>query len=59
MVVLLYGSEYWNDLLKFDTFVKWGTIDPEDLKLFKFADSPQEAFKIVRTGLRRYYLNPV
>jgi len=58
MVVLLYGTEYWNELLNFDTFVKWGTIDPQDLKLFKFADTPQEAFKIVSSGLRHYYLNP-
>ena len=58
MVVLLYGTEYWNELLNFDTLVEWGTIDPQDLKLFKFADTPQEAFKIVSSGLRHYYLNP-
>lgn len=58
MVVLLYGSQYWNELVNFDALVRWGTIDPEDLKLFQFADTPLEAFNIVSAGLRRYYLNP-
>ena len=58
MVVLLYGKQYWNELINFDTLVRWGTIDPQDLKLFQFADTPQEAFNIVSRGLQRYYLNP-
>ena len=57
MVVLLYGSKYWNELLNFDALVRWGTVDATDLKLFDFADSPKEAFQIVRSGLEEYYLN--
>jgi len=57
MVVLLYGSKYWKELLNFDALVRWGTVDTTDLKLFDFADSPQEAFRIVRSGLEEYYLN--
>ena len=45
MVVLLYGSKYWNELLNFDALVRWGTVDPADLKLFDFADSPKQAFR--------------
>ena len=57
MVVLLYGSKYWKELLNFDALVRWGTVDTEDLELFDFADSPKEAFRIVRSGLEEYYLN--
>jgi uncharacterized protein (TIGR00730 family) len=57
MVVLLYGSKYWNELLNFDALVRWGTVDATDLKLFNFADSPKQAFQIVRSGLEEYYLN--
>jgi hypothetical protein len=57
MVVLLYGSKYWNELLNFDALVRWGTVDAADLKLFDFADSPKQAFQIVRSGLEEYYLN--
>jgi len=58
MVVLLYGTKYWKQLLNFEALVRWGTVDPEDLKLFQFADSPKQAFKTVRAGLERHYLNP-
>lgn len=57
MVVLLYGSKYWNELLNFDALVRWGTVDAADLKLFDFADSPKQAFRIVRSGLEEHYLN--
>jgi uncharacterized protein (TIGR00730 family) len=57
MVVLLYGSNYWKELLNFDALVRWGTVDSTDLKLFDFADSPKQAFQIVRAGLEEYYLN--
>ena len=57
MVVLLYGSKYWKELLNFDALVRWGTVDSADLKLFDFADSPKQAFQIVRSGLEEHYLN--
>ena len=57
MVVLLYGSKYWKELLNFDAMVRWGTVDSADLKLFDFADSPKEAFQVVRSGLEEHYLN--
>jgi uncharacterized protein (TIGR00730 family) len=57
MVVLLYGTKYWKELLNFDALVRWGTIDPADLELFAFADSPAQAFQIVRSGLEEHYLN--
>ncbi|MGH9961870.1 MAG: TIGR00730 family Rossman fold protein, partial [Pyrinomonadaceae bacterium] len=57
MVVLLYGSQYWNEVLNFNALVRWGTISAADLKLFEFADTPQQAFTVVRSGLERYYLS--
>jgi len=57
MVVLLYGTKYWKELLNFDALVRWGTVDPADLKLFDFADSPKQAFQIVRSGLEEHYLS--
>src|SRR5437867_2164404 len=38
MTILLYGSAYWNDIINFDALVRHGTIAPEDLKLFQYAD---------------------
>jgi uncharacterized protein (TIGR00730 family) len=58
MVVLLYGSPYWNETLNFDSLVRWGTISPEDLSLFQYADTPKQAFDVLRAGLEEFYLHP-
>jgi uncharacterized protein (TIGR00730 family) len=49
--ILLYGSKYWKKLINFDLMIETGTIDEEDLKLFNFADTPREAFGILKKQL--------
>jgi uncharacterized protein (TIGR00730 family) len=51
ITVLLYGSQYWKEVINFDALVKWGTISAEDLDLFHYADDPAEAFELLKTGL--------
>ncbi len=46
--IILYGTEYWKKLVDFDFMVSEGSIDPDDLKLFKYADSPEDAWRIIR-----------
>jgi uncharacterized protein (TIGR00730 family) len=58
MVIVLYGSEYWKEIVNFDALVKYGTIAKEDLDLFQFADDPQTALEILKEGLTRLYLSP-
>jgi uncharacterized protein (TIGR00730 family) len=58
MVVLLYGSSFWKQVLNVKALVRWGTIEKKDLELFTFADSPPQAFQIVKAGLEKYYLDP-
>ncbi len=58
MVIVLYGSDYWNEIINFDALVKYGTIGEEDLQLFQYADDPQTALNILREGLTKYYLQP-
>ena len=57
MPVVVYGKEFWNDLINFDALVKWGTISPEDLSLFKVCDSVDETFDFLTEELTRLYLN--
>jgi uncharacterized protein (TIGR00730 family) len=58
ILVVIYGSEYWNRLLNFQTMVDAGTISAEDLELFKIVDSPEEGFEFLRDGLTKYHLGP-
>jgi len=51
MPIVLYGTKFWNDVVNFDALVRYGTISPEDLKLFHRVDSIDEAYAIVTRGL--------
>jgi uncharacterized protein (TIGR00730 family) len=56
ILVVIYGSEYWHRIMNFQAFVDAGTVAPEDLDLFKFVDSPEDAFAFLRDGLTEYHL---
>jgi uncharacterized protein (TIGR00730 family) len=51
MPVVVYGKEFWDDILNFDALGRWGTIAPEDLDLIYRADTPQEAFDYLKENL--------
>jgi uncharacterized protein (TIGR00730 family) len=56
--VILYGSSYWKSVLNFDFLVQQGAIAEADLGLFQYADSPEQAFELLRTGLEPYCAAP-
>ena len=56
ILVVIYGSEYWHRIMNFQAFVDAGTVAPEDLDLFKFVDTPEDAFTFLRDGLTEYHL---
>jgi uncharacterized protein (TIGR00730 family) len=56
ILVAIYGREYWNRVINFEAMAESGTISPEDLKLFKMVDSPEEGFEFLRAGLTKYHL---
>jgi hypothetical protein len=45
--IILYGRDYWESILDFSKMADEGVIDDEDLKLISFAESPEEAWKII------------
>jgi uncharacterized protein (TIGR00730 family) len=55
MPVILYGSEYWRQVIDFEAMVRWGTVSPEDLKLIHRADDPDGAFEYLKSELTRLY----
>lgn len=42
--IVIFGTEFWKKLIHWDTLVETGMIDPEDMKLFKFCDTVDEAY---------------
>jgi uncharacterized protein (TIGR00730 family) len=56
ILVVIYGTEYWNRILNFQAFVDAGTISPGDVDQFKIVDSPEDAFEYLRDGLTEYHL---
>jgi uncharacterized protein (TIGR00730 family) len=58
IIIVLYGSEFWNEVINFDALVRYGTISPEDLDLFQFADDPETALRILQEGLMKYHFQP-
>ena len=58
ILVVIYGSEYWKKIVNFDAMADAGVISPQDLDLFKIADSPEESFEYLKEGLTRYHLGP-
>ncbi|HVY40177.1 MAG TPA: TIGR00730 family Rossman fold protein [Polyangia bacterium] len=51
IVMLLYGSDYWREVIDFDALVRHGTIGPEDLRLFAFVDDPTTALRTLQAAL--------
>jgi uncharacterized protein (TIGR00730 family) len=49
--VLLYGPDYWNEIVNFPALVRHGMIAAADLELIRFVDSPQEALAALQQGI--------
>ena len=56
--VILYGADYWNEILHFGPMAEWGAIADKDLELLYHCDTPQDAFERLRTHLIEHHLEP-
>jgi hypothetical protein len=56
ITIVIYGSEYWKHVINLEMLVEKGAIAPSDLELFEFADTPEEAFQILKDGLTENHL---
>jgi hypothetical protein len=46
--IVLFGTDYWKQLVNFDFLIDQGVISPQDLDLFQYADTPEEAWEVIR-----------
>lgn len=47
MPILFFGREYWERVINFEALVEEGTIAPNDLELFTFVETAEEAWRHV------------
>src|SRR4051812_43283554 len=55
MEVVLYGREYWEQVLDLKPMAEWGAIAEKDLELLHYADAPGEAFECLRDHLVEHH----
>jgi hypothetical protein len=51
--VVLYGPQYWREVINFEALVRYGTISAEDLALFQFAGDPATALALLQAALSK------
>ncbi len=54
--IILYGSEYWNPILNLEPMAEWGAVGERDLHLLQRADTPAEAFALLKAHLTEHHL---
>lgn len=55
--IVVYGSQFWNQVINIDAMVEYGVISKEDRDLVRFCDEVDEAFTYIKDKLTRIYLN--
>jgi hypothetical protein len=58
LLVIMYGRAYWDQILDLDPLVEWGAINPKDLDLLQWVESPEQAFECLRSHLMTHHLVP-
>jgi uncharacterized protein (TIGR00730 family) len=57
-LILIYGRRYWNRVIDWREMLNWGTINRREYNLLQFADSVDEAFERIRSGLEEFHMSP-
>ena len=48
--LVLFGRAFWEEIINFAALARAGTISPEDLELFRYVETAEEAWEIVRAS---------
>ena len=58
MPVILFGAEFWDDIIDFEALVRWGVVSAQDLEILHKTDSVDDAFDYLTGKLEKLYLTP-
>ena len=56
--VILYGTEYWDQILNLQPMLEWGAISEEDLNVVSRVDTPEAAFEELKAHLLQHHMVP-
>jgi uncharacterized protein (TIGR00730 family) len=56
--IILYGTEYWDPILHLEPMEEWGAIATHDRDLLQRANTPNEAFALLKAHLTKHHLTP-
>ena len=45
--LVLYGTDYWREVINLDALVKFGTVQPEDVKLITMSNDVDHAYDVI------------
>ncbi len=45
--IVLFGKDYWNDIINFEALAEYGTISPEDLEMMHVTDTVEDAYQYI------------
>lgn len=54
MTIIIYGSSYWKGVIDLELLAEKGAIAVKDKDIFRFADTPEDAFALLREGLAQH-----
>ena len=58
MPVVLFGNEYWDEVINFGALVRWGTVSAKELQILYKTDSVDDAYKYLTGRLEELYSTP-
>lgn len=50
--IILYGSEYWHQIINFEALARHGVISPSDVQLFHTVDTPADALRCLQENVQ-------
>ena len=56
--IILYGAEYWDQILTLEPMMDWGAISEPDIHLLQRANTPLDAFDLLTAHLTKNHLEP-
>src|SRR5712691_7846389 len=56
--IILYGTDYWDQILNLEPLADWGAIGDKDIDLLTRADTPEAAFELLKVHLTKHHLSP-